>query len=157
MTEPLSFKTVDEAIEIYVDTRDALRLHMKKAKEKEEELKELMDKISTWLRDKADEIGVESFRTKHGTAYRNVKQTYRIRDWDAFVEFIKETDNFQLLEKRVGKRAAAEVHQHNVALNKEHENDEEYTPIDEIPAGLDYIVEVEFNVLRPGKKATDID
>lgn len=139
MSEPVTFKSIDEAIEVYVDTRDALRAHQKAAKQKEEELKEFMDKISMWLRDRADELGVDSFKTRHGTAYRNVKPTYRVGDWDAFINWVIESGNTQCLEKRVAKRAAAEIHKTDEV----------------VPPGLDYSLEVEFNVLRPGKKKED--
>jgi hypothetical protein len=131
------FSTVDAAIEAYVALRDELREFQRGVKTREDLLKSQLDEISMWLRDKADEIGVDSFKTKHGTAYRNLKESYRIGDWDAFVAYIKETDNFQLFEKRVAKNAAKEIHREG-----------------QIPPGLDYVTEVEFNVLRP-KKTTE--
>lgn len=140
MSEPVNFKTIDEAIGVYVDVRDELRRHQKKAKEREEELKAFMDKISMWLRDKADEVGVDSFKTKHGTAYRAEKKSYRVADWDAMVAYIKETDNFQLLEKRVAKRACEEIHRLD----------------GDVPPGIEFSIEVEMNVLRP-KSVKDED
>lgn len=144
MPEPLQFKTIDEAIDVYVGVRDDLRVHMKKAKEKETELKDLMERVSMWLRDKADELGVDQFKGKSGTAYRNEKHKYRMEDWDAFIDYVSSTGNFHLLEKRVAVRAAREIHQTD----------------GEVPPGLNYFIEVEFNVLRPkgtSKKLGDDD
>lgn len=141
MLEPkkLDFARVDDAIEAYVEMRDAKRRFDKEAKAKSEEMESFLDAVSMWLREKADLIGVDSFVSKEfGTAYRNIKKSYRVEDWDAFIEFVKETDNFQLLERRVAKRAAAEIHEHDSV----------------VPPGLLYVEEVEFNVLRPRKSGS---
>jgi hypothetical protein len=135
----LDFEKVDDAIEAFVEMRNVKRKFDKEAKEKSAEMEFFLDSISMWLRDKADAIGVDSFVSKQfGTAYRNTKKSYRVEDWDAFIEYIKETDNFQLLERRVAKKAAAEIHAEERA----------------IPPGLLYVEEVEFNVLSPRKTGT---
>lgn len=128
--------TVDDVIEKYVGIRDNLKLLQKRWKDIEDDMKHELDVISMWLRDKADELGVESFKTKHGTAYKSLKEHYRVGDWTAFIEYVKETDNFQLLEHRVAKNAAREVHH------------EDGNP----PPGVEYFAEVEFLVRRPGKE-----
>lgn len=133
--EQVNFENVGEAVRVYVDMRDALRIHQKEAKEKEEEIKDFLSKISMWLRDKADELGVDSFKTPFGTAYRNTKRKYRIEDWDEFIGWVMESGNTHLLEKRVAQRAA-----------REYEEAESC-----VPSGLETLDEVEFNVLRPTK------
>ena len=135
----LNFEKIEDAIEAYVEMRDAKRLFDKEAKAKSEEMEYFLDSVSMWLLRKADELGVDSFVSKtYGTAYRNTKKSYRVTDWDAFIAYIKETDNYQLLEKRVAKRAAAEIHAEERI----------------VPPGLDYIEEVEINILRPRKSGT---
>ena len=137
MTEPVQIKSIDEAIEAYVATRDELRAKQQAFKLEEDAMKLRMEQISMWLRDKADELGVDSFKTQFGTAYRSVKTSYRVATggWDAFIGWVKETGNFQCLEKRVAKLATKEIH------------DDTGT----IPPGLDYVAEVEFDVRRPTK------
>ena len=137
MSEPVKFKSIDEAIEAYVATRDELRAKQQAFKLEEDAMKLRMEQISMWLRDKADELGVDSFKTQFGTAYRSVKTSYRVATggWDAFIGWVKETGNFQCLEKRVAKLATKEIH------------DDTGT----IPPGLDYVAEVEFDVRRPTK------
>ncbi len=127
--------TVDEVVEKYVKIRDELREMQKSWKAIEEESKGKLDKLSMWLRTRADELGVESFKTIHGTAYKSLKESYRVGDWEKFIEFVKETDNFQLLEKRVAKNAAKEVHKIDAA----------------VPPGIDYFAEIEF-LVRRGKE-----
>lgn len=137
MSEPVQFKSIDEAIEAYVATRDELRAKQQAFKLEEDAMKLRMEQISMWLRDKADELGVDSFKTQFGTAYRSVKTSYRVATggWDAFIGWVKETGKFQCLEKRVAKLAIKEIHDDTGA----------------IPPGLDYVAEVEFDVRRPTK------
>lgn len=123
--------TVAEAIESYIAKRDELRQLQHEFNEKEAKLKTDLEVISSWLRDKADELSVDNFKTKFGTAYRSTKKFYRISDWDVFVGWVKETDNFQCIEKRVAKRATTEVHES-----------------DGLPPGLEYFEQVEFLVNR---------
>ena len=137
MSEPVKFKSIDEAIEAYVNTRDELRAKQQAFKLEEDAMKANMEQISMWLRDKADELGVDSFKTQFGTAYRSVKTSYRVATggWDNFIGWVKETGNFQCLEKRVAKLATMEIHDDS----------------GEIPPGLDYVADVEFDVRRPTK------
>jgi hypothetical protein len=137
MSEPVKFKSIDEAIEAYVNTRDELRAKQQAFELEEDAMKANMERISMWLRDKADELGVDSFKTQFGTAYRSVKTSYRVATggWDNFIGWVKETGNFQCLEKRVAKLATKEIHDDT----------------GKIPPGLDYVAEVEFDVRRPTK------
>ena len=129
------FNTIDDAIRVYVDMRDELRVFQERVKKEEAEKKEYLDQISMWLRDQADKLGVDNFKTKSGTAYRNVKKSYRVGDWDAVCSYILETGNLQILEKRIAKRATEEIIESD----------------GEVPPGIDTATEVEFNVLRPKK------
>jgi hypothetical protein len=138
MLEKPNFTSIDEAIKAYVDTRDQLRARQHEFKVEEEGLKTVLEQISMWLRDKADELGVDSFKSNmYGTAFRSVKTSYRVAtgQWDTFIGWVKETGNFQCLEKRVAKLATAEI----------------YKDTGKVPPGLDYIVEVEMDVRRPTK------
>jgi hypothetical protein len=138
MLEKPNFSSIDEAIKAYVETRDDLRARQHAFKEEETALKTVLEQISMWLRDKADELGVDSFKSnQYGTAFRSVKTSYRVATggWDSFIGWIKDTGNFQCLEKRVAKLATKEIH--------------DGTGI--IPPGLDYVAEVEMDVRRPTK------
>lgn len=132
----VKFTSIDAAVQWYVEDRDHLSAYMKRANAHETLMKERMAKISMWLREKADELGIDSFKTQHGTAYRNVKTSYRMGDWTSFIDWVQRTNNFQCLEKRVAKLATKEVHDDT----------------GEVPPGIEYVAEVEFNVRRPTKK-----
>ena len=133
--EALNFSNIDDAINTYVATRDDLDRERKAYNKYEATAKNYLGRIEMFLKDKADELGVDSFKTRSGTAYRTVKTSYRVGSFDDFIEWIKETGNFQCLEKRAAKNAVKEVHDET----------------GEIPPGLEYHAEIEFDVRRPSK------
>ena len=131
----LQFGTLDEAINVYVATRDDLATERKQFNAYESHAKAYMDRIQMFIRDKADQLGMDSIRTPSGTAYRSVKTSYRVTDWPAYVAWLQETGNFHCLEKRAAKLAVKEVHDET----------------GEVPPGLSYVAEVEFDVRRPSR------
>lgn len=133
--EDLKFANIGEAIDVFVKTRDDLAAFRKEYNQYEANAKNYMERIQGWIRDKADELGVDSFKTQFGTAYRTVKDSYRVGLWDDFVEWIKQTGNFHCLEKRAAKLAVKEIHNET----------------GECPPGLEHHVEVEFDIRRPSK------
>ena len=129
------FKSIDAAIHRYIEGRNALKIHMSTALATENAVKEELSKISMWLRDKGDELGIDSFKSQYGTAYRSVKVSYRMGDWNQFIQWVKANDAFQCLEKRVAKNATKEIHDDT----------------GEVPPGIEYVTEVEFDVRAPIK------
>jgi phage regulator Rha-like protein len=119
-------------VQAFRDIRDNLTERRREFDEYERMAKDNMSKISMQLRDIADEIGVDSFKTPAGTAYRQIKESYRVGNWDSILEFMKETGNWQMLEKRVAKLATKEIHQQ----------------LGELPPGVEYNCEVEFIVRK---------
>lgn len=135
ISENTQFESINEAIEKYVSLRDYLSAETKKYNELEANLKGELEKISMWLRDRGDALGVDSFKTPMGTAFRTVKTSYRVGEWNEFLDWVKATGNFQCLEKRAAKLSVKEIHD----------------VTGELPPGLDYSAEVEFSVRRPTK------
>jgi hypothetical protein len=124
--------SIVEMIRIYRETRDDLTAERKAFKQREANVKDLLSRISMALREKGDALGVDSFSTPAGTAYRNVKQFYRVGNWEKIRAFIEQTGNWQMLEKRVAKLATKEIHE----------------ALGEVPPGIDYSAEVEFMVRK---------
>lgn len=131
----IEYANIQQAVGNYVKYRDMLSVERKGWEDHEKDVKDEMTRISMWLRDRGDELGVDSFNTPYGTAYRNVKSSYRIEDWDAYSKWIIATNNAQCLEKRPAKLAVKEIFDKDGSL----------------PPGLMEFVEVEFNVRRPTK------
>ena len=127
------FKNIGEAVKRYVSLRDRLRAWQHKKKEEEAIKKIELEGIEMWLINRADEDGVESFKTRFGTAYKTYSEHYNVADWTTFVDYVKETGNFQLFQKRVTSTAAKEIHEET----------------GELPPGLNFFKEVKMGVLRP--------
>lgn len=123
---------VDELVKSYVETRNFLATKRQEWEDLERAMKDIMARISMALRDKGDHLGVDSFKTAYGTAYRSVKTSYRVANWDQVLEYIRRTGNYQILEKRVGKLATKEIHD----------------ATGEVPPGIDFAAEVEFLVRK---------
>lgn len=132
----VDFPSVNVAVEEYVRLRDDLRVLQSDFKEQEMQLKGRLEQISQWVKSKADELGVDSFKTPSGTAYRKKKVHYSVDDWETFTTWVRETNNFQCLEKRVAKIATQEIVDNG----------------DGLPPGLRFFEEEEFLVNRPKGK-----
>lgn len=132
----LSQLSVSDLIKQGIQIRDELTVERHKYQKYEKDAKGMMARISMALKAKGDELSVNSFSTDFGTAYRNLKETYRVGDWNQFLPWLKETGNFQCLEKRAAKLATKEIHQATGS----------------IPPGIEYIAEEEFVLRRPNEK-----
>jgi hypothetical protein len=101
--------TVDKAVEKYVELRDR-KASLKAAYESEaEQLTELQGHIEQYIREKMHELGVTSFKTDHGTAFRQYKESATVADWDTILDYIKDNDAYHLLERRVSKTAVKDL------------------------------------------------
>lgn len=100
--------TTEELIAAYVKIRDK-RSEKKKAFEAEDEaLKAHLEKLEGHLMLRLQEAGSDSFKTSAGTAYTQVEVQYSCADWTGFWAWIAESGRLDMLEKRVGKKAAME-------------------------------------------------
>lgn len=129
------YDDISSACKNYVELRDQLTIERKAWEDHEAAVKGEMERISMWLRDRGDELGVDSFNSPYGTAYRNVKTSYRVENWNDYAAWLLKTGNLHCVEKRPAKLAVKEV----------------YEETGELPPGLLEFVEVEFNVRRPSK------
>lgn len=128
--------TIEELVRKYLEVRDVLDVERKKYNAFEATSKDILSRLSMAMRDKADALGVDSFSTSFATAYRSTKESYRVGNWEAIVEFIKSTGNYQMLERRVAKLATKEIHE----------------SLGEVPPGVEYFAEQEFLVRRKGAR-----
>lgn len=129
--------SIDKLIAMGVEIRDELTVERRKFDKYEASAKGMMARVSMALLEKGRELGVDSFKTAAGTAYKQLKESYRVGDWNQVLAYIKDTGNWQMLEKRVGKLATREIHQSTKA----------------IPPGVEYIAEEEFVIRRPNERS----
>lgn len=123
---------IDDLVREYRDVRDNLDLARRDYQEKEKIAKGRMAEISMALRELSDELGVKSFKTDFGTAYRTTKESFRVGNWEEILDYIKATDNWQMLEKRIAKLATKEI----------------FDAEGELPPGVQYEQEIEFVVRK---------
>lgn len=129
--------TVGEVIAAYLKLRAKKDAIDNEAKERTKELKAKMEKLEAWLKVKADEEGVSSFKTTNGTAFLTTVDYANVADWDSILEFIRGREAFDLLEKRVSK----------TAVRSYIENDKM------VPPGINYGTKVEVNIRKPAASA----
>jgi hypothetical protein len=113
--------------------KDALKVEYEA---KTDALKAKMQKIEAYIKELADQQGVTSFKTHHGTAFLTSVDYANVADWDATLQFIQATEAWDMLEKRVSKRAVRGY----IDANKE------------VPPGVNYGTRIEVNVRKPTSK-----
>jgi hypothetical protein len=123
---------LNELIDKYIQLRD-LKAQMKaKYEAKVAPVTEAMDRIEAKLLQQMRDQGAESFKTSFGTAYVSKRTSATVADWDGLLNFAREQELWNLLEKRVNKTAVDEY----VAANED------------LPPGVNYRTEYTVNVRR---------
>jgi|TARA_R110000787_G_scaffold1975_4_gene8217 hypothetical protein len=128
--------TVDQVIGAYMKLRLKKEAIEADAKANMKGLKEQMVKLEAWLKQKADEDGVTSFKTDSGTAFLTTTDFAAVGDWDAVLSFIRENEAYDMLEKRVSKMAVRGY----IEANKS------------VPAGVNYGTKLDINIRKPALK-----
>jgi hypothetical protein len=127
---------VDDVIAAYVKLRTKKGAIETAAKEEVAGINEKLQRLENWLRVKADELGVTSFKTGHGTAFITTVDFANVADWDAVLKFVKDNNAYDMLERRVNKTAIRGY----IEANKS------------VPAGVNYGTKLEVNVRKPTNK-----
>lgn len=97
--------TIDTVVDAYIKTRDQIDVLKKNYEAQVENLKALQERREKFLQGELDRMGVESFKTAHGTAFVDWKDSATVKDREAFMAWVKEEDAFEFLENRVSKTA----------------------------------------------------
>ena len=132
---------IDTLVGEYVRIRDDLSEKRRAFKEAELRAKQDMEQIEVALLELSRELGVESFKTKYGTAYKTDKDFARVagpEGWEKLCKVMVEFNDFGLVEKRVAKLHFKEVMQEQLAIGG-------LTPQD---MGVEYVVEEVIQVRR---------
>lgn len=97
--------TVDEVVATYVKLRDKKQALEAAAKEKTKDIAAQLDKMEAWLIEQAQAQGVTSFKTAHGTAFLATTDFASVGNWDEVLKFIRKHETYEMLERRVSKKA----------------------------------------------------
>jgi len=128
--------TVDELVGEYVAKRDRLGVIRKNWKRIEAKMKAEMAVIEVDILELSRTLGVNSFKTNHGTAFKVDKDFARVagpEGWELLCKHMVETNDFGLVEKRVAKLHFKEVMESGTA------------PQD---IGVEYVIEEAIQVRR---------
>lgn len=130
--------TIDKAIEAVIKLRNKKSAIEAEVKDKVSEIKAKIDKLEAFIKVRADELGVTSFKTDAGTAFLTTSDFANVADWGAVLDFIKENGAYDLLEKRVNKSAV------RVYMDQ----------LNTVPPGINYGTMISVNVRKPSAKDT---
>jgi type I site-specific restriction endonuclease len=100
---------LSEVVTKYIELRDKKAELKAEYDNKVASIDEVLDKIEVKLLQVFEETGSKSFSTPNGTAYASVRTSASVADKEAFMEYVKNTEQWPLLEVRASKTA---VEQH---------------------------------------------
>lgn len=94
-------ETIDVLVKAYINLRTAKDDLRRSYELQDKEMQDQMNMIQSEILDFCKNSGLDSLKTKYGTAMRSVKERYWCTDWDSFRNFVKENDAIELFEKRI--------------------------------------------------------
>jgi hypothetical protein len=94
-------ETIDVLVKAYIKLRSAKDDLRRNYDLQDKDLQDQMNIIQSEILDFCRNSGLDSLKTKYGTAMRSVKERYWCTDWDSFRNFVKENDAIELFEKRI--------------------------------------------------------
>ena len=97
--------TVDKRVGQYIQIRNKLKQLDDEFELKRKPLVELQNMLSGWLQSFLEKSGSESVKTKSGTCYQSVRYTASLADADIFMNFVKENNQFDLLDRKANATA----------------------------------------------------
>lgn len=122
----------DELIEKYVILRDQKALLKADYDQKKAGLDALLDKMEAVILKQFDALGTDSVKTSAGTAYRSMRTSATVADWDALLAFIQANGAWEMLEHRCNKTAIEQFKSAN----------------DDLPPGVNFRAEAVIGVRR---------
>jgi hypothetical protein len=123
---------LDELVAMYIELRDTKASLKNDYEGKVKMVDEKLNKIEAKLLEVFDQLGTESVKTGHGTAYKTTRSFASVADRDTFMQFVKDGDHWSMMEIRAAKTA---VEQYKAAN-------------DELPPGINWREEVVVNIRR---------
>ncbi len=94
---------VELIVEKYIQLRDRKAQLKKEYESSVKDIDDAMDRVENHLQSLMNRLGVESLRTSHGTAYQTIRTSATVADWSMTLDWIKQNEHWDMLEKRVSK------------------------------------------------------
>jgi len=92
-----------QATDMYIKLRDTKKLKDEEHKKSLEKLVSAMDKLEGALLEFLDANGVNSTASDAGTVYKSTQLSATIQDKEAFMAFVRETDQWEALDIKANK------------------------------------------------------
>ena len=99
----------EELIESYVKLRDAKADLVKEQREALKPYDDGLETLEGLLMQALEAAGADSLKTKAGTVYRSTWTSARVDDWAATLDYILDSERYDLLERRVAKTVVEEI------------------------------------------------
>jgi hypothetical protein len=128
---------IGDVIRTYAKLRDQKAAVEAEVKDRVDQIKGKMAKLEAYLKEQMDAQGLTSFKSDHGTAFLTTTDFANVANWDEVLQFIKDNEAYDMLEKRVSKLAVREY----MGQNKR------------VPPGITYGTKLDVNIRKPGAKA----
>jgi hypothetical protein len=103
------------AVSDYIKLRNGLAKMKAEHKQREDRIRDAMDTIEKLMLEEFNNTGVDSVKTKAGTAYRTILTSASVTDKQAFMDFVL-GGNQDLLDARVNKTNALAYTEENDEL-----------------------------------------
>ena len=123
---------MEELVEKFIALRDQKSKMSTEYKAQVAQIDSVLDQIEGQLLRDFNTHGMESVRTKSGTAYKSTRNSATVADWDYVLDFIQTNELWNMLERRVSKAAVEQY-------KDEHGN---------LPPGINWREEITINVRR---------
>lgn len=101
-------RKVEERVKQYIATRDALKKMDEEHDQRKKPLVELQNMLTGWLQNFLEKAGAESIKTSEGTCYTTTRYTASLADPEAFMNYVKANDAFDLLDRKANSTAVKE-------------------------------------------------
>jgi len=121
-----------DVVERYIALRDKKSEHKKAYEAKVEAIDAALEKLEAFIMTRLDEQGVDSVKTSVGTAYKSTRTSATVADWPMVLDWIKNGENWDMLEKRVNKSFVESFR----------------TEYDDLPPGVNWREEKVINIRR---------
>ena len=108
--------TLDQMVDMYVKIRDA-KAEAKKAFDKEtERMTQAMERLEGMFTQQLDSLGVEQFRSEHGTVYKTLRSSVSVKDRDEFYDWAVENGELGAIDMKANAKAVRELLQKGIEV-----------------------------------------
>lgn len=101
--------TLADKVATYIKLRNKRDEIRKALAEKTKPITEALDKLEAALLSDLSESGLDHAKSEAGTVYRLRRTSATVKDRDSFMDYIRETDNFEAIDVRANKKVIEEL------------------------------------------------